>query len=1256
VHYNNIYGNEPYDVVVKSSDDISGAHNYWGTVTSVDILAQVYDWYNDSSRGKFLYIPYLQDPDPDAPVPPPMNLQATVNDSSVTLSWDAIPSTTAGYGYKVYYDTDASGPPYNGVGFDQGASPIDVGDTTNYTLTGLSSGWYYWGVTAYDTHGMESWYSNEVAINVEQQNQPPTADASDINGQPQTMDPDTIYSVTAQYYDPDGRDDLKYCYLQLRHPSKPLAMMWDQFDGSYSPWAGEEGANYLTITSVTSTELANGHELTWSFRINDNWPQADNSIDFGVSARDDDDLESGWDYDNTNASFTPGAEPTYSISGQVQDSSGNPISGVTISDGAGHTATTDSNGNYTLSGLTAGTYTLTPSKSGYTFSPASRTVNVPPNATGQDFTGSPTTANVELVGQIGGATNAVAVQGHYAYLGVGPRLVVLDISNPANSTVVGQTEVMPGCVGGVAVAGNYAYVADGYDGLRIINVSDPAAPTETGFYETPGYANGVAVAGNYAYVADRYEGLRIINVSDPAAPSEAGFYDTPGYAEAVAVAAGDPQGHTYAYVADGLRGLRIINVSNPAVPSEIGFYETPGDALDVAVVGDYAYVADWDSGLRIINISDPATPTEAGFYDTPGETNGVAVAGNYAYVADWYGGLFILRFTGAEPTYSISGQVQDSSGNPISGVTISGGAGHTATTDASGDYTISNIVAGTYLVTVNKNGYEFSPAARVVRVPPDATDQDFTTTPVYGSLTGQVTDQDSGAAIASARISIGGKVGQTDANGDYTLTDILPGLHNTHISADGYEDYKGEVVVEANTSTIKDVALDPTSISGYYLPYPGGRTYECTQGNGGQYSHQGKWYYAFDFGMPDGHNVVVAQDGRVVTVKKDSNISCNSRACINAANYVRIRHPDGTDTLYYHLKHQKVFVEENEFVSRGQVIAESDTTGWCTGAHLDFTRHKWGQWNSIPVSFADVPGDGVPKTGGKYTSSNYRATQSLGVAGTTVDTDPPRGSVQFRLTGQPTHTLLLGAFDYITDVTEMRLATTEPDLQAASWLSFITRTMWTAPAVFAQFKDANSNVSAVVSDTVDAIGYEPIQAAFAVSPNVCVGRGLLLTNQTTPFCEQCGWLWDFGDGTTSEEAEPEFDYAGVSSFAGYASPGLYTVTLTATDALSVSAVSHQVEALPAPSADFTMIRSRTTITVEAEATEAASWTWDFGDGVTATGRIVTHTYTDTDLLDHYPVQLKVDGNNGCTSWGHQYVSTYSLYLPLILKNYSPAIP
>lgn len=75
----------------------------------------------------------------------------------------------------------------------------------------------------------------------------------------------------------------------------------------------------------------------------------------------------------------------YFISGRVTENGSNPVPGVTISDGAGHTATTDSNGDYVLDGLQANAYTLIPTMSGYSFSPPSRTVILPPNATNQDF-------------------------------------------------------------------------------------------------------------------------------------------------------------------------------------------------------------------------------------------------------------------------------------------------------------------------------------------------------------------------------------------------------------------------------------------------------------------------------------------------------------------------------------------------------------------------------------------------------------------------------------------------------------------------------------------------------------------------------------------------------------------------------------------------------------------------------------------------------------------------------------------------------
>ncbi|MDY7076912.1 MAG: SBBP repeat-containing protein [Chloroflexota bacterium] len=78
--------------------------------------------------------------------------------------------------------------------------------------------------------------------------------------------------------------------------------------------------------------------------------------------------------------------PSYFLSGQVLDSSGEPITGTQISAGSAYSATTDASGRYTIT-VPPGDYTLTPATPGYFWSPVSRTVTTPPSATGQDFVG-----------------------------------------------------------------------------------------------------------------------------------------------------------------------------------------------------------------------------------------------------------------------------------------------------------------------------------------------------------------------------------------------------------------------------------------------------------------------------------------------------------------------------------------------------------------------------------------------------------------------------------------------------------------------------------------------------------------------------------------------------------------------------------------------------------------------------------------------------------------------------------------------------
>jgi hypothetical protein len=80
---------------------------------------------------------------------------AALNAASVTLAWDANVETDLG-GYRVHYGTASQ----------SYTSHVDVGNLTSITLSTLNSGTYYFAVTAYNSGGDESDYSNEVSATI----------------------------------------------------------------------------------------------------------------------------------------------------------------------------------------------------------------------------------------------------------------------------------------------------------------------------------------------------------------------------------------------------------------------------------------------------------------------------------------------------------------------------------------------------------------------------------------------------------------------------------------------------------------------------------------------------------------------------------------------------------------------------------------------------------------------------------------------------------------------------------------------------------------------------------------------------------------------------------------------------------------------------------------------------------------------------------------------------------------------------------
>ena len=163
----------------------------------------------------------------------------------------------------------------------------------------------------------------------------------------------------------------------------------------------------------------------------------------------------------------------------------------------------------------------------------------------------------------------------------------------------------------------------------------------------------------------------------------------------------------------------------------------------------------------------------------------------------------------------------------------------------------------------------------------------------------------------------------------------------------------------------------------FRLPLACGTSARVSQGNDGSLSHKGKSRYAFDFAIPVDTPLVAIADGIVLytfgeTGPGDRCYLGGGSDCFPYANYVVLKHGDGSASIYKHLN--KVLVSVGELVPSGKPVGLSGSTGYSTGPHAHVMRQEEcgapTSCSSVPVQFADVPGDGVPDQGQIVTSDN----------------------------------------------------------------------------------------------------------------------------------------------------------------------------------------------------------------------------------------------------------------------------------------------
>jgi PKD repeat protein/streptogramin lyase len=164
------------------------------------------------------------------------------------------------------------------------------------------------------------------------------------------------------------------------------------------------------------------------------------------------------------------------------------------------------------------------------------------------------------------------------------------------------------------------------------------------------------------------------------------------------------------------------------------------------------------------------------------------------------------------------------------------------------------------------------------------------------------------------------------------------------------------------------------------------------------------------------------------------------------------------------------------------------------------------------------------------------------------------------------------------------------------------------------------------------------EADFSWSPAApTAGSPVLFTDTSTG--EPIEWLWDFGDGGQSAQADPSHTYSQAGSF---------QVSLTAANSVGSDTVVKTVEVGPASGCTVTCSATVAQTATLGEAvpftgaatpsgcTGAVAYAWSFGDGTTSVAQNPSHTYGSIGTL-RWGLTVTVD-DASCTSSGDITVS------------------
>ena len=433
-------------------------------------------------------------------------------------------------------------------------------------------------------------------------------------------------------------------------------------------------------------------------------------------------------------------------------------------------------GGYRLEGVVDGTFTLTPSLAGHSFTPTSRTVSVTGNAvSGQDFTSKavPYAVSGAVSGDVKAGVALTLVGNGKSLAAATDALGVYSIADATDGTYT----LTPSLVGytfrptsrPVTVAGK---VITGQDFLAI------------GVLYTVGGAVGgdvkagvaLTLVGNGKTLHAASDANGVYSVANATAgtytltPSIAGYAFTPATRSVTVVGA--------AVTSQDFTSTAVPNAVSGAISGDV----KAGVALTLVGKGKTLHATSDANGVfSVANATTgnyTLTPSLAGYTFTPASRT-------VTMIGEAVGGQ---DFTSTAVPYVVSGTV---SGDVRAGVALTlVGNGRTlhAASDANGAFSVANATVGTYTLTPSLAGHTFTPATLTVTVAgANVTGRDFTSTALKYALAGSVTGEaPTGVLLTLSRSGATALTTLTASGGAFRIDGAVDGTHTLTPSLAGY--------------------------------------------------------------------------------------------------------------------------------------------------------------------------------------------------------------------------------------------------------------------------------------------------------------------------------------------------------------------------------------------------------------------------------------------------------------------------------------